>query len=516
MKVLREQLAHDCKVDFLTAYDVPELMLTNQDIEVLHKCPLVALRLVRTSCLSPSVRDLSKLNNLTVLALMDCHNQDFVINFLPSSLKSLEIQGLRKDNIKLDIDDSSQHSKLASLRTMRVTDVSMCCPQVMTELFGSYLPEVQCKSRKARYQAIQCGLSGVTELTIALPHHVGILRHELREDCRLEAVYVYLPDFTLTQEYLNILQDCPLKRLHMYDSQCLDEYVGDLSVLENLTSLKITMCRNGNFVVHKLPNSLQELDIRGLAEYNVRLLDKDSSSFGESLNSLTVYLPAMCCKATILRMFRQDLSGVCHTITGRGCGISTFRSNKHLAIDSVHQLDDYTDELTHPCDVKQFSAAGKGLSLHQRHIDILANCPVAVLNLPYTSGFSGEVDLSNLSHLMYLMIPTRSSHLDFTITGLPATLVFLDIRGLSVKNLHLRAKDQAFGSNLKHMDVSDSAMCTCPQTSLTMFGHTLSNKTACGTSQILFFARITSVVNEFKLNNANSNIICENVKNNQL
>ena len=471
--------------------------LTTQDVELLQGCPLKVLHLTGSSCFPSSARiDLSVFTGLEELHLGHCWNDTFVVTGLPDTLRVLDVRGLTEKNFELSADRGDRFG--ASIERLNVNKASMCCPGV---LYGRGLPKVVCKYHSLLYDVlfrkpVQCGLSDDgTRLFIASKDDIPFLRHQFRSGkCNVSDVFIDLPEYTMTREDIASLQTCPLKVLTLQDSRCFSPDAGDLSGLTRLNRLNVQFCRSHEFVITKLPASMTWLDIQGLAEFNVRLVDEyggagnNSSSgggFGESFVRLQLYSPAMCCNNTLYTMFSRDMRHVCEDNQYRKCGVSYGFDGVHLSVDSRHQLHAQLPEKS--CALKRLNAVGPDFFLTQTDIDALSGCSIKSLFLPYTACFSGFIDLSSLSGLETLSIP-HCSQLDFTITGLPLGLVNLDIRGLHIENIQLSSPETSFGSSLRQLEVSNPTTCQCPQAVNHMFLKPLSENTTCGLTDITFSA----------------------------
>ena len=135
--VLRSDLATGkCKVEKLNVYQVEEFNLTLRDIDILQLCPLLSLELYETSCLSPSLGDLSSLEYLEILQLDRCHNTDFTITDLPASLQRLDIEGLNRENFQLNETSGMFEDMLETSLEMYVNNASMCSSGILSAIFG--------------------------------------------------------------------------------------------------------------------------------------------------------------------------------------------------------------------------------------------------------------------------------------------------------------------------------------------------------------------------------------------
>ena len=468
--------------------------LKRQDIELLSRCPLKGLDIAsETFCFPPlSHIDMSTLAMLRRVNFQ-CRSGTFTITGLPDSLTWLNIQYMAEHNIALDYTDGRFGDSLV----ISVKKASMCCPESIRKMFGRDLPQVECQYRLMNFK--MCGFSeNGTKLGLVRHDHIALFRNISKDDCRLTQLFLELPEFTLTQEDIKSLEQCPLKALMLFDSRCLSGSAVDLSGLKHVTYLIISYCRRSDFVIIDLPASLETAWLYGLAEFNVRLAEK--SLFGDSLKELVVYSSAMCCNNTLYSMFSRDLSSVCQDMAlnwdweSGMCGWNKrWTSETTLSVDSRDQLHSFIEQdgecgegecgqyiAGDGCSVNALIAAGKKFYLQQRDIDILSRCTLKHLVLSYTSCFSGSINLSQLSNLENICIP-HCSQLNFTITSLPATLKEIDIRGINVENIQIRKSGRSFyektdenntcfGSSLQRMEVSNPATCQCPQTVTRMFG----------------------------------------------
>ena len=298
--VLRSGLGGDrCQLKTLTVWSVQMFVLTPDDVNILKHCPLTTLILQHTACFVTSSRvDFSTLPHLETLWLSRCGNTEFVITALPASIRELNIEDLTEDNFQLGVTNGGFGK---SLEVLQVEDTTMCCPAWLTQTFGKQYTQVECQFWVFEWLTFKCGLSNNgTELVIASPGEVPILRQELAVDCRLNLLYVKLPGFKLTKQDLDILGRCPLKELILYDSQCLSADAGDLKQLSSLTYLFMLSCRRSDFVITSLPASLQAVRLDALTEFNVRLTRSEGGDqFGDSLTELMLYSGAMCCETTV-------------------------------------------------------------------------------------------------------------------------------------------------------------------------------------------------------------------------
>ena len=254
--ILRSGLGDRCQLKTFNVFSAKMFVLTPGDLNILRRCPLTVLMMWYTSCFDISSRvDLSVLSNLETLWLSHCGNTRFVITALPESIHELNIEGLTDGNFQLDVTNGGFGEYL---ELFKVEDTTMCCPSWMTKTFGKHLPQAECQFYVYEWHVFKCGLSNNgTDLVIASPGEVPILRHELGKDCRLNSLYVKLPEFTLTKQDLDILGRCPLRELTLYDSQCLSSSAGKLNQLSSLTHLSMLSCRSSDFVITSLPASLR-------------------------------------------------------------------------------------------------------------------------------------------------------------------------------------------------------------------------------------------------------------------
>ena len=313
----------------------------------------------------------------------------------------------------------------------------------------------------------------------------------------------------------------------------------DLSGFRNLTELSINFCRKSDFVITKLPTTLQRLDISGLAEFNVRLTDEDNG-FGRAVEDVSVYNPAMCCNTTMYRMFSMDLSDVCQSSFTEKCGIYLNVNHYDSSVTVSLSVDDrqllyrnytgvarvFTEEPTCDADdvisfgycekqlslnqsdycyVSILSAAGPDMFLTQEDIDVLSRCPLKQMVLPYTACFSGPVDLTGLSHLHTLSI-AHCTQLDFTITGLPPELENLDIRGLNIDNIQL-THGASSGGSLRQIEVSDPTHCKCPQAFYSMFGKSLPADATCGLTDTIYSSLYRGLKSTYRYDGLDTQIV---------
>ena len=502
MELVRN-LADDCRVEELYVTYVPDVSLTQQDIDRLQKCPLKDLGLTKSTCFPPAARiDLSVLTMLKKLDLNGCRNKDFVLTGLPESLDELSIFGLREQNFDMKNTDPRL---LSSLTYMWVTQTVLCCPGVV---YGADLPHVEKCSHS--YSIIHCGFSEDGKaLGVVRQEHIADLEKTTTGHCNLTQLVIDLPDFELTGEDIKGLGQCPLTRLILYDSRCFPSINVDLSGLTHLSDLEIFICRNRHFVITGLPTSLERLIIPGLTEHNLHIHAGDSEEeVGTSLEHVIVYNPAMCCRDSQLRMFSRDLSGVCRDVDGHRCGLtdgSPYGVNAvYLSVASRRQLETTIGrkQLGHDCKVKSFYTTGEQFAIGQDDIDKLSRCPLQHIVIPYTSCFRGAIDLSGLSQLATLSIP-YCTRLDFTITGLPASLQNLDIRGLDTRNIQLVQYNSSFGSSLHRLEVSNPRTCQCwPQVAKRMFNKPLmAQRDTCGLTDTVYSAVKLEYITSYNLIN---------------
>ena len=506
----REQLrGGECDIRELNVIEMKNFSLTREDVDILKHCPLEILKLDNSACISPSLGDLSRLTTLEYISMEFCTSTDFVITGLPESLKTLSVPGTTEKNFRIN---NTVTRFGESLHVLRVNSPSMCCSQGLVDMFGSDLSHVDCQYEVGSWLTITCGLSeDRTRLYIVSKDDVDILRNNLADDCQLVLVFVKLPDFIMTKKDIESLSRCPLKELNLADSKCFSGSAVDLTSLKNLTHLRIQVCRSSNFVITRLPASLQVVYVPGLAEFNIRL-EGDATGFGGALTSLEVFSGAMCCNDTMYNMFSRDLSSVCEDVNGNRCGLAYIQFGKeHLLIDNRQLFIDYTQQVKYSCDLNLLFATSADFFLTQEDVDILAECPLNSMFLPYSSCFSGPVDLSVLSQLQWLFLPHCTS-LDFTITGLPSALLKLDIRGMEVDNIRIRNMNQSIGSKLEQLETSHTTTCTCPQAAVKMFGKPLPDNTICGLTESIYSASVKSWGEAFISDGLNSAISsCEDL-----
>ena len=507
VKGLHIVIGQTCRSSVFEATKDPNFILTPDDVQVLQECPLERMNLAETSCLSSSIGDLSKLTSLERLDLDYCEQNTFTITGLPDSLQILSIEGLTENNFQiLNIDSSFGES----MKELYVSERYMCSPEIKSKMFGRNLSEIECfaegelvevgsgckETVDVRFDhsseelvTIKCGLSedGKT-LSIMRTSDELILRHKLTHDCHLNRLFVELHSFVLTQEDVDILSRCPLTEIYLIHSKCFLGSSIDLAKLKNLTHFRVDFCRSSDFVITRLPASLRAMKISGLAEFNIRLRDEvdGGQRFGDSLVSLGLYNAAMCCNNTLLKMFSRDLSPLCRGLRTTQCGLS--HDGVYLEVDSRQLLHSYTQQLADDCDVNHFHAAGSEMFLTQEDIDVLALCPLLEdMFLPYTSCFSGSVNLSGLGSLERLFLPFCRNYA-FVITGFPPTLKKLDIRGMQWDSIDLHISGNAFLASLQQIEASTDTSCTCPQGVIKLFGKPLSGNTTCGVTESIYSA----------------------------
>ena len=212
--------------------------------------------------------------------------------------------------------------------------------------------------------------------------------------------------------------------------------------------------------------------------------------------------------------FHNTVQHACISADGFSCGFSQDEfDDTGLSVDTRETMDSYTEQLIDGhCRIKYFYGAGQGFHLTQKDIELLAECDLNYLHLSYTACFSGIVDLSGLDTLIGLFM-THCTNLNFTITGLPATIEQIDIRGLNIDNINVGEKDSLVGNSLELVEISNPIICSCPQPILKMFGNPMPEQARCGLSETIYPAtNLHQMHAGFVLNSFNSAISsCDNL-----
>ena len=436
-------LGDDCQIETLqSGVFSSNFMLTPEDVDVLHNCPLKKIDMFGTSCFTPLHDvDLSNLTNLETLNLNHCYNKNFTITGLPASLRTLYIEGLTEENFQLNKTGKQFGS---SLEKVKVSKLSMC----PIEMFN-----------------VECYVNGV-------PSDIG-------HDCNLTD-FVFDPMVSgdpspyqyhsrMNTDVVHLLQQCPLREIRAntdyYWTDCISSHLIDLSNLTTLQKLDLNYCmqRELEFTITGLPTSLQILDIVGFSENNIQLVNPDDK-FGDSMREINVGNASMCCPEPMLHMFGRDMSHVkCqfkqiqsswhfpeYEVLEINCGLS--ESGKELFILRNEDISFLMLQRGRNCQLTRLFVNLPEFTMLQQYIDILAGCPLTELYLVDSQCFSGPVDLRKLVTLTHLhILACRSSQ--FLITGLPAMLKRMNIPGLAEFNVDLHDVSNGFGDSLAHLVV---------------------------------------------------------------
>lgn len=407
-----------------------------------------------TSCLSPSLGDLSSLEYLEILRLDRCHNTDFTITDLPASLQRLGIEGLNRDNFQLNETSGMFEDMLETSLEMYVNNASMCSSGILSAIFGQrFMNGIQCK------------------LNIRTNEDVSSFRGYRPDECVIHSLYVYVQSFSLTVDDVRKLQYCHLKELSLAGTFCLSPSLTDLSSLSKLETLDLNNCEDIHIKINVLPTSLRILKIIGLTEQNFQLADNTGSSMG-SLEEITVTHAQMCYPETLLQIVGVNTSGV-------NCLYEI------LELKTTRDLTFMREDLKHGvCKLEMFDARKMWyFNLTIGDVLILKRCPLKTMVLDDTRCFSESVrDLSELTTLTSLWASRCRSN-TFLITGLPESLELLVMvvkaagineQGTSDLNIRLNNTGGRFGDALRVIAVRYGSYCSS-KSMMKMFGRHLSH-----------------------------------------
>lgn len=298
VSVLRHQLNDECHVNHLL---VPpsDFALTNDDINILSRCPLKLMEMIDSGCFSGPFLDLSKLKDLEKLDIRDCRQSHFVFTGLPASLQVMYIPGLREYNIQLEDGDSGFGDSLTKLR---VFSGGMCCNYTMSQMFSKNLSSI-CSSADGN----NCGLTdrgrfGFT-LSVDDREYLQSYLHNLRSKC-LSGFSGAGRHFFLTQDDLDILSRCPETKLNLQYTSCFSGPV-DLSGFAG-PFLNLRYCTHLNFTITGISPKVQRLDMRGMGIDNIDIQRIDKTfvdKFGIDVSD-----PNICrCPQAVMKMFGKPL-----------------------------------------------------------------------------------------------------------------------------------------------------------------------------------------------------------------
>ena len=210
---------------------------------------------------------------------------------LPDSLQELDINGLNETNFDLS-NNGGEFPQ--SLKTLKVTDASLCC-------LGTETLEINCYYQHLD-EKLECDLlKRLKSLRISAPRELAFFKegHTQTEGCAVEslsatsAAHVFL-----TILDIQIFQGCPLKELNMRQTSCFSQSTHvDLSVFTELEKLDLKDCKHTDFLITGLPGALQELDISGLNNTNFDL-SNNGGKLPQSLKTLKVTNASLCCLVT--------------------------------------------------------------------------------------------------------------------------------------------------------------------------------------------------------------------------
>ena len=309
---------------------------------------------------------------------------------------------------------------------------------------------------------------------------VFTLRHRMPGNCSIKELDVRFKEFMLTTSDVELLKQCPVEELSFSGSKCLSPSVSDLTGLSQLTELYFTDCQeNRDFVIRRLPASLEYLDLTDLHTENIQLSDSNADSrFSESLANMVLGTSTMCCPEELSAMFARNMAHVnCYPVhdTGVPC-----YGNKQLHVhvpDTVHINQDLNSSIPSPhrevCPITSFTASLKDYIFDIKDLLLLRNCPLKSLDVSSTRCLSESVgDLSPLSSLVTLDL-SHCTNLDFQITDLPLSLRMMDLRGLGIQNIKLKPTAEVVTdppAPKLRIVVSDPMMC-CPHVVHQMFGN---------------------------------------------
>ena len=310
------------------------------------------------------------MSGLTVLEDLDlhrCQNDDFVITGLPESLQNLYIQGLTEENFAIGQLDGTG---LESLKTIQVTNASLCClgADPLDCRYGRLGGKTECNL-----------LNRVNKLWFKSQEEVAImnfLRSSNSDGCLVERLDGrYISNFSLTPRDIEILQPCPLKYLDLSLSSCFPPSTGvDLSVLTSLRFLRLTSCRNTDFVITGLPDSLQQLDITGLTRTNFEL-DITGARVGKSLVSLAVTDASLCCPGVV---YDRGLPQVrCGNIDGSkffSCGLSD--NGEIFGVVRKEDISALRSQINDTCRVEELVIQLPEFTMTLEDVSILEQCPL--------------------------------------------------------------------------------------------------------------------------------------------
>ena len=291
--------------------------------------------------------------------------------------------------------------------------------------------------------------------------------------CDYTGVYYTLKDYRLTEEHVDILKHCPITEIKMIeDTSCLDENVRDLRAFSQLQNLTLNNCNNLNFTITDLPETISYLNIKGMNVSNLQL-----SNFTGNFSRKETFVVSereMCCPKNIVKMFGTLLQpDICTSSSGWTCGL--YNDGHDLQIQHNEDMAIMASYLESNCAVSRVRGYGEDFMLTTKDIEILKHCPVEKLALDGTACLSPDVrNLSVLTNLKQLSL-SYCTQVNFTVSGLPSVLSWLDIRGLKLENMHVQLdeSDNVLREDyLTFVTVSSRRMC-CKQAVHEMFGRTL-------------------------------------------